>query len=100
MEFLENFDVGFIIAVVCCLFGVAVIFAVASNFVGAIFGIFNGLLEMGLNVVTGGPEAWCSCFFVALALAACCGITIFVASVAGSCGTPDAVRFCELFGQG
>ena len=73
---------------------VGVILPIIAN----LLSVVGGFVEFFLHIVTGGPVAWCGCLAVAIVLASCCGIVALAGFTLSTCGTPDAVRFCQWFG--
>lgn len=86
---------GMAIAVLCCVGGVLIL--VVLNVIGGLFGVGLGILEIGLDLFSGGPIAWCGCLVVLLGCCGCTAITIMAIRVLSTCGTPDAVNFCRFF---
>ncbi len=81
-----------------CLCGVAVVLMMLLNFVGDFFGAFFSLFGVFFDVLSGGPVSWCGCV-VTLALVAGCGwFAWMMIQALSTCGTPQAVNFCSLFG--
>lgn len=97
MEFTQNLDPNVLIyvAVACgLLLVVGLILFLAAQFLGTIL----STLELLLEVVAGGPIAWCGCLLVILGCAVCGGVGIMLATSLRSCGTPQAVNLCSVFG--
>lgn len=101
MEFLQNLDGGTVIllALGCgllCVVGVALSlgFQLVGGFldlVGGVFAIFGGL--------TGGGEISCCGCIVLLGGLSVCGVGAFaIYQLTQTCGTPDAINLCRLFG--
>jgi hypothetical protein len=88
-------NIGLILGGIC-LVGVvlAVVFGALTTvlqFFAQIFGFFAGILS-------GGPIAWCGCI---VAIGGCIGVVILAISIStilSTCGTPNEVNFCQLFG--
>lgn len=82
--------------VVCaglCLLGVV------AMVVQPVLGALSSVLDIFFNLVMGEPLTGCGCLLMVgfCAFAACAAA--FVASVLSTCGTPEAVNFCTLFGR-
>lgn len=87
-----------IILAICaglCVFGMLLLFLV--QIIGGAFEVIGGFLEIIFGILSGGPEAWCSCIIGTTILFLCCGTVITVVGILSTCGTPDAVNFCRLF---
>jgi hypothetical protein len=96
MDFLNNIDTSILLICggLCCGGVILVIF---SHIIGGAFGVFFGLFDVVINFVSGGPVAWCGCLGFLMLFGVCAFITISIVGVLSTCGTPDAVKFCELF---
>lgn len=89
------------LAIVVCL-GSLCVGGIAVGFVfqllGGVVQIVGALVGVVLNVLSGGPIAWCGC---GLLLLFGCGVVSLVgwlASALPQCGTLQAVNLCRLFG--
>jgi hypothetical protein len=99
MPDLQNLDIGLTILVLAGLCAVGVVLLLLLQVLGTVFGFVFNILEVVGGVIQGGPMAWCGCL-VGLLVCGGCGIGIAVTvSLLSSCGTPDAVNFCSLFGR-
>lgn len=102
-QLLQNFNANsaLTIAAVCgglCLLAVVLFFGL--HIIGGTFGALFGIVELFIHVISGGPVAWCGCLLLLGACTLCSGITIYLlTSVLPSCGTPQAVNFCQFFGK-
>ncbi|MCL4248851.1 MAG: hypothetical protein KJ065_11960 [Anaerolineae bacterium] len=88
------------ILVVCgvmCVVGVVLF--IALNFLGTIFGLLGGFLELGIDLITGGPVTWCGCLVVLAVLFICGATVLLLGSAFSSCGTPNATNLCTLLGR-
>ena len=96
MDILSNLDLGVVLicAGLCCG-GIILIFFL--QLIGGFFGVFAGLFEIGLEFLAGGPVAWCGCLAAIVFLVICGLLTLSLVGIVSTCGTPDAVNFCELF---
>jgi hypothetical protein len=102
MDFLQNIDINtalpvVIICVILCGIGIFLFFGM--QLISTSFGVILGFVELFINVVTGGPVAWCGCALLLFACAICAGIVLLAASVLPTCGTSDAVNFCQILGR-
>lgn len=101
MEIIQTIDFTnpFFVAIACSLLCVVGILGfVLLQILGFGLSILAGLLELIVGVFTGGPIAWCGCFLMVGVVGACCILTLGIALLAPSCGTPDAVNLCRLLG--
>ncbi len=83
--------IGLICSVLCV---VGVVFFFVFQFLGNVFDVVFGLFDLVINVLQGGPLAWCGCLLVILLLGACGAIALTLTT----CGTPNQVNFCRLLG--
>jgi len=99
MNILQNIDPGVLIlgVVGLCLVGVVLFFAL--QLLGTTAGIFANLAQLLTQIISGGPVAWCGCLFVAGSCMICILVVVGGSSMLSSCGTPNAVNFCALFGR-
>jgi len=99
MEFLLSGGNTLTLVFICaglCVAGMVILFI--FQFLGGIFATLLSVLQFGIDILSGGPVAWCGCL---VGILACCGVfggIVFFLNVARSCGTPDAVNFCRLLG--
>ncbi len=101
MEFLQDIDANsaLLIAVGCVvLCGVGLLLFFGLQIIGGTFGVLIGFVELFVQVLSGGPVAWCGCFLLLVSCALCSGIVIFLATMLPKCSTPEAVNFCRFFG--
>lgn len=98
-QFLQQLDFGTVTLVCGGLCVLGVILFVVLPVVGGVFDIVLGVADLLSGIVAGGPASGCGCFILLglCALAAC--VAVFTASVLSTCGTPEAVNFCALFGR-
>ncbi|MCU0511895.1 MAG: hypothetical protein MUE40_04915 [Anaerolineae bacterium] len=98
-ELLQNSNTLILLAGCCVgLFLFGGIIGFVLQILGIGFGIVGGVLEFIVNIVSGGPIAWCGCLVLLFACAGCGGLALLIASVLPQCGTPQAVNLCRLFG--
>ncbi|PJF39860.1 MAG: hypothetical protein D6737_04400 [Chloroflexi bacterium] len=89
-----------IACVLLCGVGIVLFFALQIiSTIGDIIGVFADLIGFALDILSGGPVAWCGCLFVIFACII--GIVVIVLTIDAltACGTPDATNLCTLFGR-
>jgi len=84
------------VILVLCVGGLLLSFVLP--FLSGVFTLISALFEVGLDVLMGGPVAWCGCLILLILLVGCCGFVAVAASSLTTCGTPEAVNFCSFFG--
>ena len=82
-----------------CLCGIGFVLLAGFSVVGGFFEIFSSVIEMALQIISGGPISWCGCLFVLFVCGGGTLLAIMLAQGLSSCGTPQAINFCSLFGQ-
>jgi hypothetical protein len=102
MDFSQLLQPGSIVTLVVICVIIVIIGAVLGfvvNFLGSILGVIGSTFGLFTDFLAGGPIVWCGCI-VGIVLLALCAISIFgVASLLSSCGTPQAINLCSLFGS-
>lgn len=102
MDLLQNIDAGgaLLLAVGCVLLCV-VLFVILSalQFIGGFLEIFGSILGGLFDVISGGPVSWCGCLVLIAAIVVCGGGVLLIAQSLASCGTAQAVNFCQFFGR-
>lgn len=96
-----NIDLGSgVTLALCCSLLCVGVFVIGFFFqvVGGFFEIFFGLFGAFFDVLSGGPVAWCGCLLLVGAILVCGLIAIGGASLLSTCGTPEQVNLCRLFG--
>lgn len=63
-----------------------------------IFDVLGEVLELIIDVLTGGPASWCGCIILIVLLIGCLAFAGVVGWVYSTCGTTNAVNFCVWFG--
>lgn len=81
-----------------CLCGVAVVLIMLLQFVGDVFGVLFSIFGVFFDVLSGGPVSWCGCLFSVALLGGCGWFAWTLIQALSTCGTPQAVNFCNLFG--
>lgn len=102
MDLFQNMtpDGAFLLALGCVLLcGVGVLLFLGLQIIGGVFDIVSGVLGLFFDILGGGPVSWCGCLLFLVALFACGGLTLLGAQALATCGTPDAVNLCTLFGR-
>ncbi len=98
MDFLGNANTVLIVVVACTvLCGLGIVMFMGLQIIGTVLGLFTGILEMVLGMIAGGPMAWCGCLAMLLGCGVCLALTLAIAGMLSTCGTPDAVNFCRIF---
>ncbi len=87
--------IGIIVAVLC-VGGLLLSFLLP--FLSGILTFLSALLEVGLDVLTGGPVTWCGCLVLLILIVGFCGLVAVIVYSLSTCGTPNAVNFCNWFG--
>ena len=98
MQFLEflNIDPGILnILSIVLLCAVGVVILVVFSAIGNILGFAFNLVEVFVDVLQGGPVAWCGCLVFLFICIMIAFISIFALS---NCGGPDPVNLCRIFG--
>ena len=79
MEILQNIDPAHLpyVAVGCALLClVALVIGFLLQAVSGIFDVIFGLFEIVIDMLQGGPVAWCGCLFLLVGLAAAAGAVL------------------------
>ncbi len=97
-QFLESVNLPALLIGCGVLCVVGVVLTVAINFLGTLVGALGGVLQFGVDIITGGPAAWCSCIVLVVVIVICGGGAYLLWSALSTCGTPQAVNLCTLFG--
>ena len=100
MDLLQNIDPSHVplIAVGCAVLCVALV--VIGFLLQALSGVFNvvtGLIEVAMEILQGGPVAWCGCMLLIVGLVACAGFTWLYLNAPESCAL-NPTNFCQWFG--
>jgi len=100
MNLLQNIDPSHLpfIAVGCALLCVAVfVIGFLLQAVSSIFDVIAGLIEVMVEILQGGPVAWCGCALLIGGLFACAGFTFLYLNAPESCAQ-NPTNFCQWFG--
>ncbi len=98
MDILQSLDPAVYtwLALICgglCILGVVVFFfGQAFGFLFEFFGFF-------VELATSGPFGLCGCLVGLVACVGCALAAVLVNYGLQTCGTPDAINLCRLFGQ-
>jgi hypothetical protein len=101
VDFLQNMDSGTIFWIVvglslCC--GVLILVSFGLQIIGNVVGLFSGITDFFFGILGGGPQSWCGCL-VLVGGCGMCGVLVWAMyGFLQTCGTPNAVNFCRLFG--
>ncbi len=100
MDLLQNIDPAHLpyIAAGCALLCIVVF--VIGFLLQAVSGIFNvalGLFELLIDLLQGGPVAWCGCVVLLLGFVAFAGGIFLLLNAPESCAA-HPTRFCQWFG--
>ncbi len=100
MELFQNIDPSLLpyIGIGCAL--LCVVLIVIGFVLQAISGFFDvivGFVEIALEILQGGPVAWCGCLLLVAGLLAASGLVILYLNAPASCAE-QATNFCRWFG--
>lgn len=102
MDFLQNIDGGTVLVIavgLALLCGVGLVLMLATQVLGNVLGLFTSFLGIFMNIAEGGPVSWCGCIVLIGGCIGCGGLALVLAQTLSTCGTPNAVNFCGLFGR-
>lgn len=86
------------IGVCCALLCVGiVVLGFILQVVGGFLDIFFGFFEVFLEILQGGPIAWCGCLILIFGCIGCSGFVFFIFNASTSC-VEYRTNFCTLFG--
>lgn len=87
-----------LVLICCCAAGVGVVLLLGLQIIGGLFDIIGQLLELFTGLLEFGPLPGCGCviFLMICGGGAVCGLLLWQALA--TCGTPNAVNLCALFG--
>lgn len=93
-------DNTLLIALGCvCLCGVGIVLMTGFQFISGFLDMFTSIFDVFFDVLSGGPVSWCGCLLAILLCAGLAGGALLLAQGLATCGTPDAINLCSLFGQ-
>ncbi|MCY3946752.1 MAG: hypothetical protein OXF44_10780 [Anaerolineaceae bacterium] len=80
-----------------CVAGLAL--SLGLQALGGVLELISGLAAVFMELLSGGPVAWCGCLaLVALLVGGGVAAVMLVQGLA-ACGTPEAINFCALIGR-
>ena len=100
MDLLQNIDPAHLpyIAVGCALLClVALVIGFLLQAVSGIFDVIFGLFEIVIDILQGGPVAWCGCIFLLVGMAAAAGGVLLLLNAPEACADYPT-NFCRWFG--
>lgn len=100
MDFLQNIDPAHLpyIAVGCALLCIVVfVIGFLLQAVSSVIGVLFGLFEVLLDLLQGGPVAWCGCLLLLSGALAFAGAVFLLLNAPESCAA-HPTRFCQWFG--
>lgn len=100
MEILQNIDPSHLpyIAIGCALLClVALVIGLLIQAVSGIFDVIFGLFEIVIDLLQGGPVAWCGCLFLLAGLAAASAGVFLLLNAPDACAE-QPTNFCRWFG--
>ena len=100
MEILQNIDPAHLpyVAVGCALLClVALVIGFLLQAVSGIFDVIFGVIEIVIDMLQGGPVAWCGCLFLLVGLAAAAGAVLLFFYAPEACAE-HPTNFCSWFG--
>jgi hypothetical protein len=101
MQIMQGVDLNTILiagGVLVTLFLVVSVLGSVLSIFGFIGDIFGNLSNVIFALLGCGPLPGCGCLFAVLSLAGCGIVTVYIVGVVQTCGTPQAVNFCQLLG--
>lgn len=99
MALFSNFD-PVLVGIICTLLCVVLfVIGFVLQAVGDVLGVFFGLFEVLVNVVQGGPVAWCGCLVTVLGCIGFVGFVLLMINAPSSCAEYPT-NFCRWFGLG
>ncbi|MBZ0291865.1 MAG: hypothetical protein K8L99_04785 [Anaerolineae bacterium] len=99
---LENLspNTAVLLAVGCVLLcGVGIILVIGLQIIGGLLDIIGGIFNIVFGLFDFGPLPGCGCFLTVFICGGCGLATLLITQVMATCGTPDAVNLCLLFGR-
>lgn len=85
----------------CCalLCIVGVVLMLGLQIISGFLDVFTSIFGLFFDVLSGGPVAWCGCLVMIFGCAGLVGLGILFSQVLSTCGTPQAVNFCQFLGM-
>ena len=100
MEILQNINPAHLpyVAVGCALLCiVALVIGFLLQALSGIFDVIFGLFEIVIDMLQGGPVAWCGCLALLVGLAAAAGAILLAFNAPEACAE-HPTNFCRWFG--
>lgn len=100
MELLQNIDPSHLpyVALACALLcAAALVIGLLLQAVSSIFDVVFGLFEVLMEILRGGPVAWCGCIVAIFGLFAAGGVIYLLLNAPASCAA-QPTNFCRWFG--
>ncbi len=100
MELLQNIDPSLLpyIGVACALLClILIVIGFVLQAVSGFFDVIVGLMEIVVEILQGGPVAWCGCVLLVAGLLGCSGLVFLYLNAPASCAE-HATNFCRWFG--
>jgi hypothetical protein len=86
-------------AVACaCLCGILFVLGFILQFIGGALEIVLNVFGLFFDILSGGPVAWCGCLVAMCGLCGCGFFLLSSFSLFSTCGTPEQINLCRLFG--
>jgi hypothetical protein len=101
VEILQTLDAGnaTLLVIGCVLLcAVGFVLLLVLQILGSALEIFTSIFGILGDVAGGEPLGMCGCLVLVLGCCGCAGGGIVLAQMLATCGTPQAVNFCRLFG--
>lgn len=101
-ELLQTLDPNnpVVLAAACALLCVVgLVLSLGLQAIGGLLEIINSLAGMFMEVLSGGPVAWCGCLALLVVLVGGAAIAVLLIQGLAACGTSEAINFCSLLGR-
>ena len=101
-DFLQALDPDnpVILAAACALLCVVgLVLTLGLQAVSGLLEILASLAGALMEMISGGPVAWCGCLALLALLIGSAIVLILLLQGLSACGTPDAINFCSLLGR-
>lgn len=82
-----------------CLCVVGFILMSGLHIVGGVIGTFSSVIDVVFNILSGGPVSWCGCLVLIFVCIGGVGGAYVITQAMATCGTPQAINLCRLFGR-
>lgn len=89
------------LAVACALLClVGLVLSLGMQALSGVLEIISSLAGMFMELLSGGPVAWCGCLALLALLVGGGIVAVMLVQGLASCGTPEAINFCALLAPG